>query len=470
MKKSLSLLASFVITMTYSQVGIGTSTPDPNAILDLTATNKALLLPRIVNTDAVASPVNGMVIYDTTLRCVRFYQDNDWTSCMTNTIVPAAVIANCNTSTFTGTYVNGIAMTASNNFSVTITNNTSSAANLVFQTSDLALSGVSGITVTAVSIPSVTLNAGQSQSVGYILGGTPTASGTLTGTWTNAALNCVKTVEVNSPAIASLDCAGATNNGTLTGGTSASGVSSVISYAGGNGSAHAGQTVTSTGVTGLTATLTAGSFASGAGTLTYNITGTPASSGTATFAISIGGKTCNLTRTVSAPISIPAGAGFDNATGCIINGSEASDDALFPSIYNTYASPNGGFVNIDILGDCNTTYGTAWSGTKFIALTIGDAITIDLGSAPAPGSTFTMTIYERKLPTFPTTSYRVGLSTTSGTTGGAGLNNLFNSPGTSATTWTPRTISFTVPASPSNLRYLTIESTGVSGDWLHIDF
>jgi hypothetical protein len=56
--------------------------------------------------------------------------------------------------------------------------------------------------------------------------------------------------------------------------------------------------VTSTGVTGLTATLAAGSFASGAGTLTYTITGTPASAGTATFAINIGGQTCNLTRTV----------------------------------------------------------------------------------------------------------------------------------------------------------------------------
>jgi uncharacterized protein (TIGR02145 family) len=89
------------------------------------------------------------------------------------------------------------------------------------------------------------------------------------------------------------------NSGTLTSGIAASGVSSVVPYTGGNGGTHNGQTVTSTGVTGLTATLTAGTFANGSGSLTYTISGTPASSGTASFALSIGGQTCTLTRTVN---------------------------------------------------------------------------------------------------------------------------------------------------------------------------
>ena len=53
-------------------------------------------------------------------------------------------------------------------------------------------------------------------------------------------------------------------------------------------------------VTGLTATLAAGSFASGNGTLVYTITGTPATSGTASFALSIGGQSCTLQISVSA--------------------------------------------------------------------------------------------------------------------------------------------------------------------------
>ena len=110
--------------------------------------------------------------------------------------------------------------------------------------------------------------------------------------------------------ITALNCSSATNNGTLTATTTASGVTSVISYTGGNGGSHNGQVVTSTGVTGLTATLQAGTFANGNGSLTYTITGTPATSGTASFALNIGGKICTLTRTVAiAPQNPTSGYG-----------------------------------------------------------------------------------------------------------------------------------------------------------------
>ena len=103
--------------------------------------------------------------------------------------------------------------------------------------------------------------------------------------------------------ITALNCSSATNNGTLTATTNASGVTSVISYTGGNGGVHNGQVVTSTVVTGLTATLQAGTFANGNGNLTYTITGTPATSGTASFALNIGGKTCIVSRSIANPTS-----------------------------------------------------------------------------------------------------------------------------------------------------------------------
>ena len=114
--------------------------------------------------------------------------------------------------------------------------------------------------------------------------------------------------------ITALNCSSATNNGTLTATltatTTATGVTSVISYTGGNGGVHNGQIVTSTGVTGLTATLQAGIFSNGNGNLTYTITGTPATSGTASFALNIGGKTCTVTRTVAiAPQNPTSGYG-----------------------------------------------------------------------------------------------------------------------------------------------------------------
>jgi uncharacterized protein (TIGR02145 family) len=94
--------------------------------------------------------------------------------------------------------------------------------------------------------------------------------------------------------VGSLDCSGATITGSLTNGQAASGVSASVPYTGGDGGFHSGQTVASTGVTGLTATLSGGNFANGAGNLSYAITGTPASGGTASFALNIGGQTCTL--------------------------------------------------------------------------------------------------------------------------------------------------------------------------------
>ena len=99
--------------------------------------------------------------------------------------------------------------------------------------------------------------------------------------------------------VTSLDCAGANINGALIEGVAASGVSAEVAYTGGNGGPHNGQTVISTGVTGLTATLTAGSFANGNGTLTYIITGTTTCSGTASFVLNIGGQSCTLNLIVS---------------------------------------------------------------------------------------------------------------------------------------------------------------------------
>ncbi len=104
--------------------------------------------------------------------------------------------------------------------------------------------------------------------------------------------------------ISTLNCSGAIHSGTLENNIAVSSATSIISYSGGNGDAYAGQTIASTGVMGLTATLVSGNFAVGSGSLSYTITGTPTSGGTASFAINIGGQSCTITRNVS--ITIPS--------------------------------------------------------------------------------------------------------------------------------------------------------------------
>jgi uncharacterized protein (TIGR02145 family) len=197
---TLTALAFAFSSSVFSQVGIGTTTPNPSAELDVTSTTKGLLPPRMTQAqrNAILSPVAGLMVWCTD--CVA---------------------------------------------------------------------------------------AGELQ----VFNGT---------TWTNLFGGITGT-------ISTISCGTATNSGTLTPGTAASGVTSAVPYTGGNGGTHSGQTVNSTGVTGLTATLSAGTFLSGSGSVIYTITGTPASSGTATFALNIGGKACDLTRTVvfvCSPLSV----------------------------------------------------------------------------------------------------------------------------------------------------------------------
>jgi uncharacterized protein (TIGR02145 family) len=142
-------------------------------------------------------------------------------------------------------------------------------------------------------------------TLSYTVTGTPLSAGTASFALNVGGQTCTLSVTVQalSGTIGELNCSSATVSGSLTSGQVASGIIVTVPYSGGNGGAHSGQTVMSTGVTDLTATLASGSFASGSGNLTYIISGTPSGSGTADFALNIGGKTCTL----SVPVQLPAG-------------------------------------------------------------------------------------------------------------------------------------------------------------------
>jgi uncharacterized protein (TIGR02145 family) len=65
MKKLLFSAALLVSAISFSQVGIGTTTPDASAQLDVTSTTKGLLPPRLTYAQktAIASPVAGLLIW-----------------------------------------------------------------------------------------------------------------------------------------------------------------------------------------------------------------------------------------------------------------------------------------------------------------------------------------------------------------------------------------------------------------------
>jgi hypothetical protein len=198
----------------------------------------------------------------------------------------------------------------------------------------VASTGVTGLTATLVS-GSFANGVG---TLTYSIAGTPSSAGTASFALNIGGQTATLTRTVDSGLITALSVNPPTNNGLLVHGVAASGVSSVVSYAGGNGGPHSGQTVSSTGITGLTATLAAGIFAIGNGNLTYTISGTPSSSGTASFALNIGGQTATLTRTVDPGLIASLNTNSPTNNGVLIHGVAASSVSSFVS----YTGGNGG--------------------------------------------------------------------------------------------------------------------------------
>ncbi|MBC7412668.1 MAG: tail fiber domain-containing protein [Bacteroidia bacterium] len=86
MKKLLFALCTALAVNTQAQnnVGIGTTTPNAKAILELQANDKGLLVPRIttVQMNAIVTPPNGLLIYNTTDNCFNYYNNgsSSWKS------------------------------------------------------------------------------------------------------------------------------------------------------------------------------------------------------------------------------------------------------------------------------------------------------------------------------------------------------------------------------------------------------
>jgi len=176
-----------LLNIVNAQVGIGTTTPNANSILEVYSTTKGVKFPKLNATQigAITSPAKGLTVFDTTADCLK-----------TNFGTPAISDWKC-------------------------------------------------------------------------LGVTPTVASFACGTSTFSPTTFQKSILYNGTAS--------------------------LSYTGGNGALYpAGNPINSTGVTGLTATLQAGTLANGAGTLTFTITGTPSAEGTASFAITFGGQTCTI--------------------------------------------------------------------------------------------------------------------------------------------------------------------------------
>jgi hypothetical protein len=78
MKKTFTLF-SFLVAFTYfsfsQNVGIGTTTPNAKAALEIKATDKGVLFPRLTNAqrNTITNPPDGLHIYNTDEHCLNYY-------------------------------------------------------------------------------------------------------------------------------------------------------------------------------------------------------------------------------------------------------------------------------------------------------------------------------------------------------------------------------------------------------------
>lgn len=85
MRKALTLLLIISVSVLSAQnnVGIGTTSPDPSAILHLESTNKGFIAPRMTTAQRLAlpAPANGLLVYDITANCFFYFTTpTGWTS------------------------------------------------------------------------------------------------------------------------------------------------------------------------------------------------------------------------------------------------------------------------------------------------------------------------------------------------------------------------------------------------------
>ncbi len=62
------------------QVGIGTTTPHPSAVLDLSSSTQGLLIPRMTSAQRtdIVSPASGLLVFDTDLNSLAYAADTGW--------------------------------------------------------------------------------------------------------------------------------------------------------------------------------------------------------------------------------------------------------------------------------------------------------------------------------------------------------------------------------------------------------
>ncbi|WP_374441596.1 hypothetical protein [Epilithonimonas sp.] len=287
-------------------VGINTSTPNPNTVLDIISggNNKGILIPRLTESQRNAITINaasddGLLIYNTTEDCYNYWSlaDSEWKS-VCGQLGKSTFTIDCSNSKAIGTYIKGKALDASNYLTVTV--NVTKKGNYT----------ISGTTTNGYNFyaTGIFLNTGV-QTVQVAGQGTPAAAqlDTVQLLANGVSVSCTPAVTINvlsSSGTYSMSCGSATVNGVYTKGTALTASNTITLPV----------VVTSLGSYAITTNTVDGISFSASGTFTaignQNIilsgTGTPTSTADKVMTITSnsadGAATCNVTVVMTIPV------------------------------------------------------------------------------------------------------------------------------------------------------------------------
>jgi hypothetical protein len=170
---------------TTGSVGIGIDPPNATAALDLTSTTQGLLAPRMTTTQrlAIASPANGLIVYDTVLKSLEVY---DTVAAVWNQLADTATTGSVTSVTAAAplTVTSGTSTPAIGLGTVPVANGGTGAATL---TGYLLGSGASPVTASA-SIPGTAVSGNIAGSAASVTGTVALANGGTGATTATAAI------------------------------------------------------------------------------------------------------------------------------------------------------------------------------------------------------------------------------------------------------------------------------------------
>ena len=293
-----------------AQVGKGTSAPIASAILDLSSTTQGFLPPRMTVDEikSVANPTAGLIVYCTNCEFPEpyFYDGVEYVgfSKLSHTLPqPDIVSLDCSGISHIGSITTFRDAAVGNNiFTIPYTGgNGDYSPSMVFP----ARGSAAGSLIATLFSQTLTTSSTNGIFTFAVSGVGTTTSITATNVFFDIDLlgeTCTVSRTITPlPYVDSLSCSSITTNFSRAfyAATPSSSPSFVtIPYVGGNSVTHNGSEMfSSTGVTGLTATLRSGT-ATPNGNAIFDITGTPNAAGTAVFNLAFGEKTCTFSVAV----------------------------------------------------------------------------------------------------------------------------------------------------------------------------